>query len=183
MKAYWLSRYTETRAFELHSPWWCSGYADGPEGEELTIMVAAVLAESEEAAWEQVRLSYDHPPDEIQERFIQEIPLSKNPFSGRFPEADWMAWDPVVGITCGCPSCLTEESSDDTVDIMSTTIQLAEDSKSRASIAFTREGVVLLLADRDGDIASVLLTSDEAYQIARALIDAGTDVVNGKAPE
>lgn len=101
MADWWLSWYTSEALgqFELHSPWWISGYTgDG----EKTIIVGAVKAESEEAAWEQIRQSYDTPPETIEERFID--PLDReNPFSDRFPKADWMAWDD-DGATCACES-------------------------------------------------------------------------------
>jgi len=91
---FWLSWYSPEpmSAFELHSPWWVSGYTDNE-----TIVVAAVRAESEEAAWASVRNAYDYPP-EMRERFIE--PLTGSPFSGRFPQANWMRWDNKG--TCGC---------------------------------------------------------------------------------
>lgn len=95
MTDYWVSWYNRTplSQFELHSPWWVSGYTD-----DADVMVAAVRAESEEAAFAQVRAAYDNDPGPIDERFIELLPGS--PFSGRFQQQAWMAWD--AERTCGC---------------------------------------------------------------------------------
>lgn len=92
---FWISWYSPEpmSAFELHSPWWVSGYTDTEN-----IVVAAVRAESEAAAWEVVRDAYDYTP-ELRERFIE--PLTSTPFSVRFQQAKWMRWDQQG--TCACP--------------------------------------------------------------------------------
>lgn len=97
---WWLSFYAETPLdeFELHSPWWISGYdADG-----VSIVVAAVQAPDQSAAWEQVRTAYDTPPASLRQRFIDVQAPDWSPFSERFPQGEWMAWEP--GRTCACGS-------------------------------------------------------------------------------
>lgn len=89
MKSWWMSWYTwpADGPFTLHSPWWISGSTfDGAD-----IIVAAVQAESEEAAWEIVRQSYDFPPSAMHRRFIEDL-AGKSPFGERFPRAAWMEW-------------------------------------------------------------------------------------------
>ena len=97
-KAYWLSWYTtaEHGGWELHSPWWISGYSG--DGEE-TIIVAAVRANSPEEAEEVVVNSYDTPPEYLRFRFNDEF--DRSPFSDRFPQAEWMAWDDDRTCNCG----------------------------------------------------------------------------------
>ena len=95
---FWLSWYSPTSMaeFELHSPWWLSGY----DSDDRYIVVAAVRATDEDAAFAQVRAAYDNDHGPIEERFIE--PLTReSPFGGRFPQAGWMAWD--AQRTCGCP--------------------------------------------------------------------------------
>ena len=94
---FWLSWYSPTSMaeFELHSPWWVSGY----DSEDRYVVVAAVRAADEEAAFAQVRAAYDNRHGPIEERFIEPL-VQETPFSGRFPQAGWMAWDKKR--TCGC---------------------------------------------------------------------------------
>lgn len=98
VRGWWISWYspdsTPLSTFELHSPWWRSGYSD-----DATILVAAVLADDEAAAWALIESSYDNPTT-ITRRFCE--PLDESPFSSRWPRADWHAWDPENGITCAC---------------------------------------------------------------------------------
>lgn len=94
MTGYWLSWYHSALhgEFELHTPWWISGSRIQPWSDTI---VAAVQAESEEAAWEVVRNSYDNPPETLEKRFIDVLPDGKEPWTGpegRFPRADWMVW-------------------------------------------------------------------------------------------
>ena len=100
--AWWLSWYSPAplEAFELHSPWWVSGWTgDG----ETPILVAAVRADSPESAWSAVCAAYDDPPDAVEQRFCDLMPEGTNPFSDRFPMASWMAWGE-DGSTCACPT-------------------------------------------------------------------------------
>ena len=100
-KSYWISwtALEPLHTFELHSPWWVSGYNayDNPT------IVAAVRAPSPEAAVEVVRNAYDSPPPIIDLRFCDEMPAGRSPFSDRFPKCEWMAWD--GDATCICDRC------------------------------------------------------------------------------
>lgn len=109
LPAWWLSWYSTTPSseFELHSPWWVSGYT-----ETATIYVAAVRAVDEAAAWDMIRLSYDNPPAAIGQRFIE--PLDRSPFSSRFQQATWMDWDD-EGHTCRCEAMHADRTG--TVDL------------------------------------------------------------------
>lgn len=100
IRSWWVSWYSHRQLdeFELHAPWWVTGYdADGND-----ICVAAVLAESEADAYAQIRNAYDAPRSDgdIRERFCDE--LTATPFNDRFPQAEWMAWDPETLTTCRC---------------------------------------------------------------------------------
>lgn len=99
MSGWWLSWYSDIplAEFELHSPWWVSGY----DGAGVETVVAAVRAEDEEAAMEAVRTAYDFLPEHpsIRWRFVE--PLTREtPFTERFPQGEWMAWD--AEGTCRC---------------------------------------------------------------------------------
>jgi hypothetical protein len=96
VRDFWLSWYCQSpiSEFELHSPWWVSGYG----ADDSFIVVAAVRAADERAAFEQVRAAYDNEPEGFRERFCE--PLTSSPFSGRFLQSKWMAWDSER--TCGC---------------------------------------------------------------------------------
>lgn len=114
MTPFWISWYTPRpmSEFELHSPWWVSGYADAADGTPLTIVVAAVLAVDAEDAWEQIAAAFDEPrsPSDFDRRFCEEHPelATDGPFSPRWPKARWMAWSPSTNITCACPAHLPE---------------------------------------------------------------------------
>lgn len=97
MNAYWLSWYhfPEDGDFEIHSPWWISGWImvyENDEMIEVPTIVAAVKADSEDAAWDFIQNSYDYPPEDIERRFCEEL-TRESPFTDRFPKADWMVWD------------------------------------------------------------------------------------------
>ena len=97
MTAFWLSWYLtkEMGAFELESPWWVSGARVWQKGDEIWTddsIVAAVRAESEEAAKELVLASFDKRPEAIEWRFCEPRPDGWAPFSERFPRGDWMKW-------------------------------------------------------------------------------------------
>jgi hypothetical protein len=94
---FWLSWYhdPENGEFELHSPWWTSGYTmtDPPK----STIVAAVRAEDEDAAWAVVRASYDTPPESVIERFCEPLAPKDGKYpwdnpNGRFQRAEWMKW-------------------------------------------------------------------------------------------
>jgi hypothetical protein len=91
MEGFWISWYhhPDDGPFELHRPWWVSGFT--MEEPQRDTIVAAVQAESVEAAWEVIHQAYDTPPTRIETRFCE--PLDNRPvFSDRFPRADWMKW-------------------------------------------------------------------------------------------
>ena len=108
-RGWWVGWYMPTElapTFEGHFPWWESGYAPD-EHSNFTIgtMVGAVLADSADAAKAFVVASFDVPP-EVEWRWEPE-PIARSPFSDRFPQAEWMAWDPEAGVSCQCdlPTC------------------------------------------------------------------------------
>jgi hypothetical protein len=94
VNAYWLSWYhhPDDGEFELHTPWWVSGFTMS-EPQRDTI-VAAVQAANEETAWAKVRAAYDTPPTRLEERFCDELEgtYAQEPWTERFPHADWMQW-------------------------------------------------------------------------------------------
>jgi hypothetical protein len=112
LSSWWVSWYSDTSlsAFELHSPYWVTGY----DADDNVIVCAMVLADDEGAAKEKIRLAYDegpHRPDSVAEmrwRFCDEH--EGKPFSERFPQSRWMRWEPPI--TCGCedPDCLGKGS-------------------------------------------------------------------------
>lgn len=95
MTNYWISWYGKGE-WELHWPWWVSGYRmDGDEDAgtpDTPTICAAVQAANEEAAKEIILAAHDTRPDNIEWRFVNERPAGWTPFCGRFPRADWMKW-------------------------------------------------------------------------------------------
>lgn len=106
---WWISWYSphDLASFELHSPWWVSGYGfeENEDGDlvEVPTIVAAVRAENEDAAWDLIYSAYDDRPGDIEQRFCE--PLDAPAFTDRFPKADWMAWGS-DGRTCQCGACV-----------------------------------------------------------------------------
>lgn len=92
MSAYWISWYStpEMGGWELNSPWWETGIRCA---DEAVTICAAVHSQDEDLAKEIVRSTYDKLPDFIEWRFVESKPDDWSPFSGRFPQADWMKWD------------------------------------------------------------------------------------------
>ncbi|MDP3869168.1 hypothetical protein [Phenylobacterium sp.] len=86
MSRFWISWYGENGVFELHSPWWVSGYRD-----DDFIFCAAVIAPDEAAAKAQIVETHDEPV-ELEWRFAEERPDDWTPFCGRFPRSPWMRW-------------------------------------------------------------------------------------------
>ena len=91
---YWISWYHDPKlrgGYELHSPWWVSGYAGSNNRETIC---AAVKADNEEDAKQIIQNCYDIPQifDISNWRFIEEQPHDWNPFNNRFPKATWMIW-------------------------------------------------------------------------------------------
>ncbi len=85
-------------SFELHWPWWISGYRmDGDDGQDDTpTIVAGVRAPNEEMAKDIIIRAYDDPPASLEWRFVEERSDDWTPYeSDRFPKADWMPeWPP-----------------------------------------------------------------------------------------
>lgn len=74
--------------FEYEGPWWVSGVREGAAS-----IVAAIMAPSARSAKEAILRRYEWPrPDAIEWRFCQQMPAGSDPFSKRFPRADWMRW-------------------------------------------------------------------------------------------
>ncbi len=98
MTNYWISWYQTPVEFELHSPWWISGYryvlddtAEDGEREQATIC-AAVHAMDEDAAKKVIVDSHDTVPGAIEWRFCEERPDDWTPFCDRFQRVKWMVW-------------------------------------------------------------------------------------------
>lgn len=87
---WWISWYDTGVPFTLETPWWISGYVVWPD-EQATIC-AAVAAPDAEAAMKIIRDAHDTAPGTIQWRFVDERPVDWQPFTDRFPRADWMKW-------------------------------------------------------------------------------------------
>ena len=91
-RRWWVSWYSPTELygkFELHSPWWISG--ETGDGAQHTIC-AAIEAHSEGDAKQIVKECYDDCPPPITFRFVDEQPADWQPYTDRFPKADWMQW-------------------------------------------------------------------------------------------
>jgi len=87
-KRWWVSWYSESNAFALWFPWWISGF----DSLDREIIVAAVIADTEEEAKEIVFSAYDNRPADIEWRFLNELPEEASPYSDRFRPADWHVW-------------------------------------------------------------------------------------------
>lgn len=90
-KYYWLSWYHEGElgTFELHRPWWVSGYRGS---DDAATICAAVVATSEYHARNIIDRSYDSPPGQLEFRFVEEQAPGWWPFCDRFRRAAWMRW-------------------------------------------------------------------------------------------
>lgn len=88
MKRWWVSWYGTGGAFTYHGPWWISG----SDAEGRSTFVAAVLAESEDAAQRVIADAHDSPLPPIEWRFTDERGKTWAPFGDRFPQASWMNW-------------------------------------------------------------------------------------------
>lgn len=100
MNEYWLSWTTvfeDDGKFELHSPWWTSGWCLNAEEQEESVINAAVRADSEDQAWEKVAAAYEIPPEGgVNKRFIHHVKDGDaKPWERagtRFVIEDWMEW-------------------------------------------------------------------------------------------
>lgn len=98
-KRWWVSWQCVAAGFELHSPWWESGYvmAFDENGEDIDVPTycAAVAADDEVGAKEQILRAYDAAPIRLEWRFCNERDPVWSPFGERFQKAKWMQWPPV----------------------------------------------------------------------------------------
>jgi hypothetical protein len=96
MKKFWLSWwYNEADGeFELHNPWWISGYRFLTNGKDKewteSSVCAAVIAENKEDAGEQIYKCYDKRPANLEFRFIEARDDDWSPYGDRFQKAKWM---------------------------------------------------------------------------------------------
>ncbi len=88
-KQWWLSWYAPAgEGWALWFPWWVSGY----DPEDRDIIVAAVIADSEDEAKQVIYDAYDKTPDSLEWRFVNELEEGRSAFSDRFRRAEWMVW-------------------------------------------------------------------------------------------
>jgi len=87
MRRFWVSWYASSLDFEVHTPWWVSGYRD-----DTPVVCAAVIANDADDAQSVIRACHDDPQAEIEWRFVEERPDDWSPFNSRFKRADWMRW-------------------------------------------------------------------------------------------
>lgn len=98
-QAWWLSWYSPQAlgGFELHTPWWVSGWSFDKDENEISVIVAAVRANSEDEAFALIEASYDTPPDGgVEPRFIEPLDEDEFPWNregSRFQLGDWMEWE------------------------------------------------------------------------------------------
>lgn len=96
LKKFWVSWYSPAKlgGWELHTPWWVSGYAMGDE-EDVPTICAALHARDEAAAHQTIADCYDKETKitDIEWRFVEERPDDWSPFNSRFQRAPWMNWD------------------------------------------------------------------------------------------
>jgi hypothetical protein len=86
---WWVSWYGHNGTFELHRPWWISGYE--VDGECRDIFCAALLATSEEDCRSLISFCHDSGL-EPEFRFIEARAGDWSPFCDRFQRAAWMVW-------------------------------------------------------------------------------------------
>lgn len=89
MKTFWVSWWHTDAysAFEIHAPWWESGFRGADSASSLC---AAIRAPSEAEAQALVIQSYDTAPVDLEFRFVEERPDDWSPYTDRFRKADWM---------------------------------------------------------------------------------------------
>lgn len=99
LRPFWISWYAVRTDFELHSPWWTSGWRIGCDDEpDVPTICAAVMARDEEHARSLILAAYDEPrPDDLEWRFCSEKPAGWAPWvnpngTSRFQRAAWMQW-------------------------------------------------------------------------------------------
>lgn len=94
-KWWWVSWFSpeEYGGFELHIPFWRSGWYFTNDSKEVTIFVAAVSGASEEDVFAKISAAYDTPPvDGVSKRFCEPLqqPYPWEREGTRFVKEDWM---------------------------------------------------------------------------------------------
>lgn len=84
-RPYWLSWYGVS-TFELHAPWWRSGF----DGNDRPIFCAALRAASDAEARAIVSEAHDDPSVKPEFRFVEERDAAWTPYCDRFRKAGWM---------------------------------------------------------------------------------------------
>jgi hypothetical protein len=92
MNNYWISWYGTGAGFELHSPWWITGYRLSDDEDDGATICAAIKANSEDEAKQKIIDAHDKPVS-IEWRFIEERPKNWSPFATRFLRSPWMQWN------------------------------------------------------------------------------------------
>jgi len=94
LRPYWVSWYAtkQTGSWELHAPWWRTGWRQSDDGPDDCTICAAVMAADEDGAKAIIRHAHDNPNVELEWRFVEERDREWQPFSDRFPRAAWMRW-------------------------------------------------------------------------------------------
>lgn len=97
---YWVRWFSApSSTFETTWPWWHSGFT----GDDRNVLVAAVRGAGVEQAKAQIVAAYEpflegkSVADVIEWSFVSERPDDWQPFTERFPRADWMEWPPSHG--------------------------------------------------------------------------------------
>lgn len=88
MKSWWVSWWGANGAFEYHGPWWISGERE----DGLPCFCAAVRAKDEAGAKRVIEKAHDPGCSPGEWRFVSVRLRGWEPFSDRFPRADWMKW-------------------------------------------------------------------------------------------
>lgn len=86
-RRWWVGWYGDG-PFEYHGPWWVTG---AEAGGRLTFC-AAVHAPGEDAARAAIIDAHDAERPAVEFRFVEERGDGWEPFSERFPRAEWMQW-------------------------------------------------------------------------------------------
>lgn len=94
-RPYWVSWYS-VGDFTYEGPWWISGkacqlLADGSI-KDIDMLVAAVMATSEENAKQIIVDAHADKAAKIEWRFVNEKAADWDPFCSRFERQDWMQW-------------------------------------------------------------------------------------------
>ena len=93
LRPFWVSWYQDLSiGFELHTPWWVSGWRMVSEDVNQGTICAAIMATSEDDAQRRVVAAHDREPHHLEFRFVNEQEPGWTPFCDRFERADWMRW-------------------------------------------------------------------------------------------